>query len=148
MIEIKSISGQVLYTAKNANSVRLAVEKAVANGANLNGANLGGANLGGGTWQKIATVLADSLQAMNDGGKHWIKGALHEYLEDGSDAYCSIGSIESRSDDGTIITLAKWLLSSVCAGRIDSMNDHADTTWEDIQLFFKAAIRNAERLAS
>src|SRR5438128_1465927 len=47
MIEIRSINGKVLYTAKDAIDVRAALEEARKVGANLEGANLEGANLEG-----------------------------------------------------------------------------------------------------
>jgi uncharacterized protein YjbI with pentapeptide repeats len=47
MIEIKTLSGRVLYTAQSASDVRRALEEAVEGGANLRGANLRGANLRG-----------------------------------------------------------------------------------------------------
>src|SRR5438128_573392 len=47
MIEIRSINGKVLYTAKDAIDVRAALEEARKVGANLEGANLEGAKLKG-----------------------------------------------------------------------------------------------------
>jgi hypothetical protein len=44
-IQIKSVNGKVLYTAKSAQDVRQAVKEAVGAGANLARANLAGANL-------------------------------------------------------------------------------------------------------
>ena len=47
MIEIKSVGGRVLYTAKDAQDVRSALGEAVKSGANLSGAELSRANLSG-----------------------------------------------------------------------------------------------------
>ena len=157
MYEIKSIGGKVLYTAKDANHVRAALEDAVRNGANLDGANLDGAYLrgayldgaylDGAKWEKVATLLRESIAAMNDSGRHWIQGKLSFPLEDGTTAYCSVGSVRAKSDDGTIAAIALWLLGSVCAGGIESFNDDPDTTWEDVQQVFAIAIKHAERFA-
>jgi uncharacterized protein YjbI with pentapeptide repeats len=47
MIEIKSVGGSVLYTAKNASDIRAALREAVASGSNLRGSNLRYSNLRG-----------------------------------------------------------------------------------------------------
>jgi hypothetical protein len=86
---------------------------------------------------------------MNDSGRHWIKGAARRALDDGSMAYCSIGSVHAQeTQDGTVRALALWLLGSVCAGDIAAFNDAADTTWEDVQAVFRVAVKHAERFAA
>ena len=147
MIEIKHISGRVLYTAKNAPDVRAALVGAVGRGANLDGANLDGANLGDGVWTKVADALDVSIRAMNNGGAHWIKGSLRRVPEDGSAAYCSMGSVEAHSE-GTTRTLTLWLLANVCGGDIVAFNDHENTTWEDVKAVFEIAAKHARRFAS
>ncbi len=117
-------------------------------GANLSGADLRGADLRKADWTKVAQVLRLSLAAMNDSGRHWIKGELSRSLNDGTTAYCSIGSIEATSEDATIRAIALWLLDSVCAGGVATFNDYGNTTWEDIQAVFAIAIKHAERFAS
>ena len=148
MYEIFSIGGQVLYVAKDAMDVRAALVEAVQAGANLNKAYLGGAYLSGATWEQVAAKLEESLQAMNDGGRHWIKGQLQSTRsDDGSTTYCSVGAINTHSE-GTIRAVALWLLQSVTAGGIESFNDHPDTTWEDIQAVFSIATKHARRFAT
>ena len=56
MIEIKSLSGRVLYTAKSAADVRTALAEAVGRGADLRGADLYGADLRGA--ENIPTTAA------------------------------------------------------------------------------------------
>lgn len=175
MIKIESASGETLYVAENAQDVRSAVEEAArksrpgaphlfeanleganlegANlgetsleGAYLEGANLGRANLGWGVWTEVAEKLQESVAAMNDSGRHWIKGAFSQHLADGTMAYCSIGAIEAKAD-GTTLAIASWLLSSVCGGSISHFNDDKNTTWEDVQDVFSVAIKHAERFA-
>ena len=114
-------------------------------GAYLGGANLGGANLGGAVWAKVATTLRAALAVMNDGGKHWTKGTLEKALEDGSKAYCAVGSVNATCDDQTVRTLCLWLLGEVTAGGVESFNDHPGTAWEDVVAVFTVAARNAER---
>jgi hypothetical protein len=116
-------------------------------GANLDGANLTGAYLDGAMWGHVADKLEVALQAMNDGGKHWIKGSLTGKLDDGSLTYCSIGSIDAHSD-GTVRALALWLLGSVCGGDIVAFNDYPATSWEDVQQVFSVAVMHARRLAA
>jgi uncharacterized protein YjbI with pentapeptide repeats len=117
-------------------------------GADLQYAYLRGADLQGELWNKVATLLRASLTAMNDSGRHWIKGQLTSKLPDGTQAYCSVGSVNAHADDGTVNTLALWLLGSVCAGPIEAFNDADQTTWEDVQAVFAVAIRHAERFAA
>jgi hypothetical protein len=85
---------------------------------------------------------------MNDGGRHWIKGSLSRTIEDGSQAYCSVGSINAKCEDGTVRALALWILGSVAGGSIEAFNDHESTTWDDIQLVFGVAIKHAERFTT
>ena len=168
MYEIKTLGGQVLYVAENANDVRASVVEAVSKGAGLGGANLRDADLGGADlrgadlrganlrdaylegaiWTQVAEKLAASLQAMNDSGRHWIKGTLQTTLPDGSTAYCSVGSIQANVEDGTVRALSLWLLESVAGGSIERFNDYTGTTWEDVQLVFSVAIRHANRFAA
>ena len=152
MIEIKSVSGKVLYIAKDATDIRSALVSAAKEGAYLRGAYLEGAyleraNLEREVWTKVASALKTSLQAMNDGGHHWVKGSLTKNLEDGSMAYCSVGSVQAHSD-GTVRVVAIWLLSSVCGGSIENFNDFKGTTWEDVKAVFGVAIKHAERFAA
>ena len=168
MIEIGSrYGGKVLYTAENASDVRAALQEAIAAraylagaylagadlagadlaDANLAGANLARANLADAIWEQVASALATALQAMNDSGRHWIKGALVKPLADGSTAYCAVGSVQATSE-GTVQVLALWLLGSVTAGAVENFNDFEGTTWDDIQAVFGVAIRNARRFAA
>ena len=125
------------------------LEGAYLRGANLRGADLRGADLGGGViWTQVAEKLATSLQAMNDSGRHWVKGTLQTTLPDGTTAYCSVGSIQANVEDETIRTLSLWLLESVAGGSIERFNDYAETTWEDVQLVFSVAIKHANRFAA
>ena len=117
-------------------------------GAYLQGAYLRGADLRGAVWLEVAAKLEEALQAMNDGGRHWIKGSLTHTLDDGSAAYCSIGSIEKCADDGTVRALALWLLGSVAGGDIAAFNDYDGTTWDDIQAVFGVAVMHAKRLGA
>ena len=126
---------------------RASLDGASLDGASLNGASLNRASLDGGVWAKVAETLGAAVEAMNDNGRHWIKGQLSQTLPDDSTAYCSIGSVEAKSD-GTVRTLALWVLSSVAGGDIASFNDHEQTTWEDIKAVFAVAKRHAERLSS
>ena len=64
MIEIKSISGQVLYTAQNAKDVRSAVIEAVAAKANLRSADLQSADLRSANLQS-ANLRSANLQSAN-----------------------------------------------------------------------------------
>ena len=192
MYEIKTVSGTVLYVAKDAANVKAALVEAVGSraylrgaylrganlggadlrgadlreadlreadlreanlrgayleGADLRGANLEGAFLRGALWSEVATKLETAILAMNDSGRHWIKGTLSSRLEDGTYAYCSIGSINANSE-GTTRALALWLLGSVAGGSIAAFNDHKDTTWEDVQTVFAIASKHARRFAS
>jgi hypothetical protein len=115
-------------------------------GAYLRGADLRGADLGSAVWTQVAVALRAALQAMNDGGKHWIKGALEGALADGSKTYCAAGSVNASSE-GTVRAVALWLLSSVTAGPVENFNDHEGTSWADVEAVFRVAIRNAERFA-
>jgi hypothetical protein len=93
-------------------------------------------------WHGLGVVLADypgREEAMKLAG-------LEKTLSDGSHAYCSIGSIEAKSE-GTTRILTLWLLESVCGGNIASFNDHPSTTWEDVQAVFAVAIKHAQRFA-
>jgi uncharacterized protein YjbI with pentapeptide repeats len=114
--------------------------------ANLARANLAMANLARAIWEEVAVKLEESLQSMNDNGRHWIKGTLQRTIEDGSTAYCSIGSVESNSE-GTVRAVALWLLGSVCGGDIANFNDYEPTTWKDVQQVFAVATLHARRFA-
>ena len=98
-------------------------------------------------WVEVAAKLREALQAMNDGGRHWIKGALTGQAEDGSATYCSIGSVEATSE-GTVGALALWLLANVAGGDIAGFNDHPTTTWENVEAVFGVAIMHAERMGA
>jgi hypothetical protein len=118
-------------------------------GAYLGGANLDGANLDGELWSEVAVLLRTAITSMNDSGRHWIQGTERKELEDGSIAFCSIGSVYAQtSQAGTTRAIAIWLLNSVAAGSIVDFNDHKSTTWEDVKAVFAVAIKHAERFAS
>jgi uncharacterized protein YjbI with pentapeptide repeats len=118
-------------------------------GANLVGANLAGANLDGAIWVGVANILRTAIVSMNDSGRHWIQGTERELLEDGSTAYCSIGSVNAQATaPATARTIAIWLLNSVAAGSIVDFNDASSTTWEDVQAVFAVAIKHADRFAA
>ena len=146
-MEIRHVSGKTLYVAKDATSIKQALEEAVSSEANLRGANLDGANLGGAGWTQVADLLEKALHGMNDSGRHWIKGSLRGELEDGSATYCSIGSVEAHGE-GTARALALWLLGSVAGGDIAAFNDHPDTTWDDVVVVFNIAVKHARRFAA
>ena len=98
-------------------------------------------------WAQVAVKLEAALQAMNDNGRHWIKGALTRSLDDGSTAYCSVGSVQACSD-GTVRPVALWLLASVAGGSVEAFNDHEKTTWDDVQAVFNVAVMHARRFAA
>jgi hypothetical protein len=62
------------------------------------------------TATKKAKTAKEALKlaviAMNDGGKHWIKHALHAKKDDGSMAHCSIGGINHVTKPGPVRELA------------------------------------------
>ena len=116
-------------------------------GADLSGADLSRAYLSRDVWAAVATTLRDALQAMNDSGRHWIKGALRGQAEDGSVTYCSIGAVEATSS-GTVRAICMWLLASVSGGDIAGFNDNPVTSWENVQAVFGVAVMHADRWAA
>ena len=62
MMEIKSVSGAVLYRGDSAESLREAVIAAVREGADLSGADLSGANLSAAVVSATIDAIADALR--------------------------------------------------------------------------------------
>lgn len=62
---------------------------------------------------KVVEVLRAALAKMNESGKHWTKGTLHTYDDNGEDMYCSLGAI--------------WEATGVNTARIVDLSDDGAT---------------------
>lgn len=91
-------------------------------------------------------VLLQSLELMNDEGKHWIKHRISDKLEDGSMGFCSIGAIIEAGDgdprliDEAIDLIYGPILKENGIVTITQWNDAPETTWEDVKRVFQSAV--------
>lgn len=110
---------------------------------------------------KSSEFLRECLKKMNNGGKHWIKGAYSQ-LDDGETRYCSVGAMKACNKFPSIPFAVYWDAQEELARVIKkkfrnrvrheeenpsiiiAFNDHIDTVWEDICNVFKEAIKNLE----
>lgn len=116
--------------------------------------------------------LRTAIELMNDGGKHWTRGAYRQALPDGSMSYCAVGAVaESLGWDQPdmdpmlnalfselLRTLGEepqflWMIGRsngppkmvVDAREIISFNDTPGRTWTEVKSLFESTIERLER---
>jgi hypothetical protein len=111
--------------------------------------------------EKVAKCLLDARELMNNGGKHWTRGAFKRRLDKDEYAYCSIGAIRAvtTSKDQKIRNEAYRQLATmiyagpetrnvrVAQGRIVQWND-MKATWGDVSRTFRQAAKRAAKQPS
>lgn len=119
--------------------------------------------------------LRKAIELMNDGGKHWTRGAYIKPLSDGSNSYCALGAIgtsvgwsgsngenepllnalsaELLTTLGEEVTIT-WLIDKVKYGQpkavvdphaIIAFNDDPGRTWVEVRSLFESTIERLEK---
>ena len=119
--------------------------------------------------ERIALLLRSAVELMNNGGEHWMKGALKNEVYDmetgdtipGEFRYCSLGAIkhvegftpiERRAAEEALAESifeceSDWLedrfyvldIGPIAEGIIFQANDDKNTTWEMVKNWFVVA---------
>lgn len=100
--------------------------------------------------QKAAHLLADALDLLNSGGRHWIKHFYTRRTVENEVGYCAIGALR-KAAYGTPNALpirhspeylqARTALAAIVGDRITSWNDDDSRTWDDVRIAFQQAIK-------
>jgi hypothetical protein len=115
--------------------------------------------------KRLYQILREARDKINNGGEHWIKGALRSRRYNGY-AYCSVGAInnvegitaQERRDALYILGLKGLELTpneynlvkydkserawAPFLSAIMRFNDRVDTKWDDVNRAFRKAIRS------
>lgn len=114
--------------------------------------------------KRVAEILRAARNAMNHGGKHWIKGDYNRKKEDVGMCYCSVGAIHNTTKNQAERSAAFRALlvagleepmpvGSYWAGSASELaryeiirwNDMPKRTWNDVTKAFTKASRKAAR---